>query len=87
MFRVAYGALTGAVGGAADGRRSMRRTSKVYLQTRFSRGFYGICTHHNPLSADIAKNRMVNAYDGTLLTSTACDAQNGAFSTICNGYV
>ena len=57
------GAPIGAVGGAADGRRSMQKTT---FGTAMSVPHAVLCggrTHHHPMSAATAKNRVVNAQD------------------------
>ena len=59
------GAPIGAVGGAADGRRSMQKTSfgtAISVPHAVLRG--GGRTHHHPMSAAAAKNRVVNAHGG-----------------------
>ena len=56
------GAPIGAVGGAADGRRNMGKTSCMHQRRVPHAGFCGGRTQHHPLSAPSAKNRMGNAY-------------------------
>ena len=64
-FQGVRSALTDTVGGAADGRRNMQKTSPgTHMRVPHVR-FFGFCDgrtqHHPHLSAAIAKNRMGNA--------------------------
>jgi len=56
------GAPIGAVGGAADGRRSMGKTSCMHQRRVPHAGFCGGRTQHHPLSAASAETRVGNAY-------------------------
>ena len=56
------GATIGAVGGAADGRRNMGKTSCMHQRRVPHAGFCGGCTQHHPLSAASAETRVGNAY-------------------------
>ena len=60
----AYGAPTGAIGGAADGRRSMQKTSLGTPFSVFHAGFCGCRTHNIQLSVAAAKNRARKAFWG-----------------------
>ena len=58
------GAPIGAVGGAADGRRSMQKTSFGTAISVPHAVLRGGRTHNHPMSAAAAKNRVVNAHGG-----------------------
>ena len=56
------GATIGAVGGAADGRRNMGKTSCMHQRRVPHAGFCGGRTQYHPLSAPSTETRVVNAY-------------------------
>ena len=60
----AYGAPTGAVGGAADGRRSMRKTSLGTPVSVSHAVFRGCRIQHIPLSEAASKSRARKAFWG-----------------------
>ena len=77
----AYGAPTLCRRRAADGRRSLLRTSFGTPMSVFHAVLSGGRTQHHPLSAANAKNRVVKAHGGPKRRLCTCAHRN---STICN---
>ena len=80
----AYGAPTGAVGGAADDRQSMLKCTFRDHFTRFSRGF--LRKAHSVGCAECALREKPRE-KRVKWSQKVHFCRNGAFSTICNAYV